>query len=44
MVLGPKDEAQLKELVRDVGAGPRYMADDDVKDLYRVLERIGVPV
>jgi aryl-alcohol dehydrogenase-like predicted oxidoreductase len=44
MVLGPKNEAQLKELVRDVGAGPRYMSDDDVKDLYRVLDRIGIPI
>lgn len=41
-VLGPKSEEQLKEIVREVGAGPRYMSDDDIREVYRVLEHAGV--
>lgn len=44
VVLGPKNEEQLKELVRDAGAGPRYLSDDDVKEIYKTLERLGVPL
>jgi aryl-alcohol dehydrogenase-like predicted oxidoreductase len=44
VVLGPKNAEQLKELVRDAGAGPRYMSDDDIKEVYRTLERLGVPI
>jgi aryl-alcohol dehydrogenase-like predicted oxidoreductase len=41
-VLGPKSEDQLKEIVREVGGGPRYMSDDDIRELDRVLEHAGV--
>lgn len=42
VVLGPKNVTQLKELVREAGAGPRYLSDEDVKEVYKVLERAGV--
>ena len=42
VLVGPKSPTQLKELVRDAGAGPRYLADDDIKEVYKVLERAGV--
>jgi aryl-alcohol dehydrogenase-like predicted oxidoreductase len=41
-VLGPKSIAQLEELVREVGAGPVYMHDDDLSQLPRALERVGI--
>jgi aryl-alcohol dehydrogenase-like predicted oxidoreductase len=44
VVLGPKNVEQLKELVRDAGAGPRYMSDDDIKEVYKTLERLGIPI
>lgn len=42
VIVGPKSVSQLKELVREAGAGPRYLSDDDVKEVYKVLERAGV--
>lgn len=42
VVLGPKSISQLKELVREAGAGPRYLSDEDIKEVYKVLERAGV--
>jgi aryl-alcohol dehydrogenase-like predicted oxidoreductase len=43
-VLGPRNEQQLIELVREAGAGPRYLSDDDVREVFRVLEQAGVHV
>jgi aryl-alcohol dehydrogenase-like predicted oxidoreductase len=43
-VLGPRTEAQLTELVRDAGVGPRYLSDDDIREVYRALEKVGIPV
>jgi aryl-alcohol dehydrogenase-like predicted oxidoreductase len=41
-VLGPRNEAQLIELVREAGAGPRYLSDAVVREVFSILEREGV--
>ena len=41
-VLGPKSVEQLEQLVREVGAGPVYLRDDDLSQLPRALERVGI--
>jgi aryl-alcohol dehydrogenase-like predicted oxidoreductase len=41
-VLGPKSIEQLEQLVREVGAGPVYLKDDDLAQLPRALERVGI--
>jgi aryl-alcohol dehydrogenase-like predicted oxidoreductase len=41
-VLGPRTIAQLEELVRETGGGPRYLPDDDLRHLPRALDRIGI--
>jgi aryl-alcohol dehydrogenase-like predicted oxidoreductase len=42
-VLGPRTVEQLEQLVRETGAGPRYLSDDDLRRLPRELEKVGVP-
>ena len=42
-LIGPKSEKQLVELVRDTGAGPVYLTDADVREVFRTLESQGVP-
>lgn len=41
-VLGPRTITQLEQLVRETGGGPRYLPDEDLRELPRVLERVGV--
>jgi len=41
-VLGPKSVEQLEQLVRETGGGPRYIPDDDLRRLPRVLDRVGI--
>jgi aryl-alcohol dehydrogenase-like predicted oxidoreductase len=41
-VLGPRTVAQLEQLVREVGAGPRYLPDDDLAALPRALSKVGI--
>lgn len=41
-VLGPRTVEQLEQLVRETGAGPRYLPDDDLRKLPRALERAGL--
>ncbi len=41
-VLGPRTVEQLEQLVRETGGGPRYIKDDDLIQLYRELEKVGV--
>lgn len=41
-VLGPRSVEQLESLVRETGGGPRYLPEDDLREVYRVLERTGV--
>jgi len=43
-VLGPRTVEQLEQLVRETGGGPRYLKDDDLVQLYRELEKVGVHV
>ncbi len=42
IVLGPRSEEQLKELVRETGSGPRYLPDSDMTELPRSLQRVGI--
>lgn len=41
-VLGPRTVAQLEQLVRETGGGPRYLSDDDLRQLPRALDRVGI--
>lgn len=41
-VLGARTVAQLEQLVRETGGGPRYLPDDDLRQLPRALERVGI--
>ncbi|MFO0677150.1 MAG: aldo/keto reductase [Polyangiaceae bacterium] len=41
-VLGPRTVAQLEQLVRETGGGPRYLPDDDLRSLPQALERVGI--
>jgi aryl-alcohol dehydrogenase-like predicted oxidoreductase len=41
-VLGPHSVEQLDQLVRETGAGPRYLSDDDLAALPRALQRVGI--
>jgi aryl-alcohol dehydrogenase-like predicted oxidoreductase len=41
-VLGPRSVAQLEQLVREVGAGPRYLPDEDLTALPRALQKVGI--
>ena len=41
-VLGPKSPEQLEQLVRETGSGPRYLPDEDLSSLPRVLSKVGI--
>lgn len=41
-VLGPKNVQQLEQLVRETGGGPRYLSDDDLRQLPRALDKVGI--
>jgi aryl-alcohol dehydrogenase-like predicted oxidoreductase len=41
-VLGPRSVIQLEQLVREVGAGPRYLPDEDLAALPRALQKVGI--
>ncbi len=41
-VLGPKSVEQLEQLVRETGAGPRYLPDEDLAALPRALSKVGI--
>lgn len=41
-VLGPRNVAQLEEIVRDVGMGPIYLRDVDLGRIPRALEAAGI--
>ena len=41
-VLGPRTVEQLEQLVRETGGGPRYLPDDDLRQLPRALDRVGI--
>jgi aryl-alcohol dehydrogenase-like predicted oxidoreductase len=42
VVLGPRSVAQLEQLVRETGSGPRYLPDEDLAALPRALSRVGI--
>jgi aryl-alcohol dehydrogenase-like predicted oxidoreductase len=41
-ILGPRTKEQLEQLVRETGGGPRYIHDDDLRQLPRALEKVGI--
>jgi aryl-alcohol dehydrogenase-like predicted oxidoreductase len=41
-ILGPRSVTQFEQLVRETGAGPRYLPDEDLTALPRALSRVGV--
>lgn len=41
-VLGPRTKEQLEQLVRETGGGPRYLPDDDLRQLPRALDKAGI--
>ncbi len=41
-VLGARTVEQLEQLVRETGAGPRYLPDDDLRQLPRALDKVGI--
>ena len=41
-VLGPRTVEQLEQLIRETGAGPRYLPDADLAALPRALSTVGV--
>jgi len=41
-VLGAKTVEQLEQLVRETGGGPRYLPDDDLRQIPRALDRVGI--
>lgn len=41
-VLGPRTVEQLEQLVRETGGGPRYLPDDDLRQLPRALDKVGI--
>lgn len=41
-VLGARTKEQLEQLVRETGGGPRYLRDDDLRQLPRALEKVGI--
>jgi aryl-alcohol dehydrogenase-like predicted oxidoreductase len=42
VVLGPKSVTQLEQLVREAGAGPTYLSDDDLAAIPRALKKVGI--
>lgn len=41
-ILGPRTKEQLEQLVRETGGGPRYLHDDDLRQLPRALDKVGI--
>jgi aryl-alcohol dehydrogenase-like predicted oxidoreductase len=41
-VLGARTVEQLEQLVRETGGGPRYLPDDDLRQLPRALDKVGI--
>lgn len=41
-ILGPRTVEQLEQLVRETGGGPRYLPDEDLRQLPRAQERVGI--
>ena len=41
-ILGPRTKEQLEQLVRETGGGPRYLQDDDLRQLPRALDKVGI--
>jgi aryl-alcohol dehydrogenase-like predicted oxidoreductase len=41
-VLGARTVEQLEQLVRETGGGPRYLPEDDLRQLPRALDRVGI--
>ncbi len=41
-VVGPRTVPQLEQLVRETGAGPRYLSDEDLAALPRALQKVGI--
>lgn len=41
-ILGPRSVEQLEQLVRETGAGPRYLPDEDLAALHRKLGAVGI--
>jgi aryl-alcohol dehydrogenase-like predicted oxidoreductase len=41
-ILGPRTKEQLEQLVRETGGGPRYLRDDDLRQLPRALDKVGI--
>jgi aryl-alcohol dehydrogenase-like predicted oxidoreductase len=41
-VLGARTVEQLEQLVRETGGGPRYLSDEDLRQLPRALDRVGI--
>ncbi|MDF2693202.1 MAG: Aldo-keto reductase [Labilithrix sp.] len=41
-VLGARTKEQLEQLVRETGGGPRYLGDDDLRQLPRALDKVGI--
>ncbi len=41
-ILGARTKEQLEQLVRETGGGPRYLQDDDLRQLPRALEKVGI--
>jgi aryl-alcohol dehydrogenase-like predicted oxidoreductase len=41
-ILGPRTVEQLEQLVRETGGGPRYLSDDDLRQLPRALDKVGI--
>ncbi len=41
-ILGPRTREQLEQLVRETGGGPRYLHEDDLRQLPRALDKVGI--
>jgi len=41
-ILGPRTKEQLEQLVRETGGGPRYLSDDDLRQVPRALDKVGI--
>jgi aryl-alcohol dehydrogenase-like predicted oxidoreductase len=41
-ILGPRTVVHAEQLVREVGGGPRYLPDDALASLPRVLSKVGI--
>ena len=44
VLMGPKSKKQLEELVRDTGDGPVYLPESEVREVFRTLDKLGVPL